>query len=255
MFHGGAPGGTPRAGRALTEPTPRPTTRRVNRPLPLLLPLLLVACSEATAPSAAPTPGANGSAAPGALAPATTAAAGSAAVGKPAPDFTLTDLDGKAVHLADYRGKTVVLEWFNPECPFVKLAHGKGSLRTMAAEESAKGVVWLAINSGAPGKQGHGREVNVKGKADFGLTHPILLDETGAVGKSYGATNTPHVFVIDPAGTLVYAGALDDTRGGEPEPGEAVKNYVALALQSVATKQPLAETTTKAWGCSVKYAN
>jgi peroxiredoxin len=223
----------------------------VKRTLSLLLPILLVACSEVT-PSPAPnTPAASGEAA-GAT---TTVAAGPARVGQPAPDFSLPDLDGKTVRLSDFKGKTVVLEWFNPECPYVKLAHEKGNLRTMAASETGKGVVWLAINSGAPGKQGHGREVNAKGKADFGLTHPILLDETGKVGKSYGATNTPHMFVIDESGTLVYAGGLDDTRGGEPEAGEAVKNHVALALEAVAAKRPVAEASTKAWGCSVKYAN
>lgn len=230
---------------------------RISLAFPFFLLLLGAAgcANEATTPTpasdvaAASTPAGASAAGPSAR------VAGSAEVGKPAPDFTLTDLDGKTVHLSDYKGKTIVLEWFNPDCPFVKLAHGKGSLKTMAAEQMQKGVVWLAINSGAPGKQGHGRDVNVKGKEAFGLTHPILLDETGVVGKAYGATNTPHMFVIDPQGVLVYAGGLDDTAGGEPEPGEAVKNYVALALSAVASNQPVAESRSKAWGCSVKYGN
>ena len=219
----------------------------------LLLPLALLACSEATPSSLPTTPAARGevAATPG----QTPRALERASVGQPAPDFTLSDLDDKPVRLSDFKGKTIVLEWFNPECPFVKRAHQKGSLRSMAASETEKGVVWLAINSGAPGKQGHGRDVNAQGKAAFGLTHPVLLDETGTVGKSYGATNTPHIVVIDPNGTLVYSGGLDDTGGGEPESGEAVKNYVALALEAVAAKRPIAEASTKPWGCSVKYGS
>ncbi len=230
---------------------------RISLAFPIFL--LLLGASGCANEATTPAPASDVAAAPvptgGSAAGPSVRVEGNAEVGKPAPDFTLTDLDGKTVHLADFKGKTVVLEWFNPECPFVKLAHGKGSLKTMAAEQTQKGVVWLGINSGAPGKQGHGRDVNVKGKEGFGLTHPILLDETGVVGKAYGATNTPHMFVIDPQGMLVYAGALDDTGGGEPEPGEAVKNYVALALSAVASNQPVAESRSKAWGCSVKYGN
>ena len=225
------------------------------RPLFVVLFGLVGCANEATTPApasdvaVAPTPTGASANAPAAR------VEGTAEVGKSAPDFTLTDVDGKTVRLADFKGKTVVLEWFNPECPFVKLAHGKGSLKTMAAEQTQKGVVWLGINSAAPGKQGHGREVNVKGKEGFGLSHPILLDETGVVGKAYGATNTPHMFVIDPQGVLVYAGGLDDTGGGEPESGDVVKNYVALALGAVASNQQVAESRSKAWGCSVKYGN
>ena len=133
------------------------------------------------------------------------AAATSASIGQPAPAFSLQDLAGKTHNLSDYQGKPVVLEWFNPGCPFVKAAHTEGSLVTTAAELEKKGFVYLAINSGGPGKQGHGQEANAAGQERFGLKHPILLDETGAIGKAYGATNTPHIFVIDQKGTLVYA--------------------------------------------------
>lgn len=133
-----------------------------------------------------------------------------AKIGEPAPAFSLPDLDGKTVSLADFAGKTVVLEWFNPGCPFVKYAHGDGPLATMAAEQSKGGIVWLAINSGAPGKQGTGVERNREAAGEWKLEHPILLDEDGKVGHAYGATSTPHMFVIDGAGKLVYAGGLDN---------------------------------------------
>jgi peroxiredoxin len=133
-----------------------------------------------------------------------------AKLGEPAPAFSLQDLEGKTVSLADFAGKTVVLEWFNPDCPFVKYAHGEGPLSTMAAEQTNLGVVWLAINSGAPGKQGHGAERNREAKAEWKLEHPILLDEDGKIGHAYGATSTPHMFVIDGEGKLIYAGGLDN---------------------------------------------
>jgi peroxiredoxin len=133
-----------------------------------------------------------------------------AKLGEPAPAFSLTDLDGKTVSLADFAGKTVVLEWFNPGCPFVKYAHGEGPLAGMAGEQTKAGVVWLAINSSAPGKQGHDREENRKAATEWKMEHPILLDEDGKVGHAYGATTTPHMFVIDGTGKLVYAGGLDN---------------------------------------------
>ncbi|PRP89995.1 putative peroxiredoxin bcp [Enhygromyxa salina] len=133
-----------------------------------------------------------------------------AVLGQPAPAFTLPDLDGAQVSLADFAGKTVVLEWFNPDCPFVRYAHGEGPLATLGNEQTKAGVVWLAINSGAPGKQGAGVERNKQAKAEWKIEHPILIDEDGAVGHSYGAKTTPHMFVINPAGELVYAGGLDN---------------------------------------------
>jgi peroxiredoxin len=133
-----------------------------------------------------------------------------ATLGDPAPAFSLPDLDGKTVSLADFAGKTVVLEWFNPDCPFVKYAHGEGPLATLAAEQTKGGVVWIAINSGAAGKQGTGVERNREAAKEWKLEHPILLDEDGKVGHAYGATSTPHMFVIDAGGKLVYAGGLDN---------------------------------------------
>ncbi len=180
-----------------------------------------------------------------------------AKVGDPAPDFELGDLEGNKLKLSSFRGKTVVLEWFNPECPFVKKSHAKGSLVDTAARHGKAGVVWLAINSGAPGKQGHGVDKNREGAKQFGMTHPVLLDETGSIGKAYGARRTPTMFVIDAKGTLVYRGAIDnspDAEGESPEGGKLV-NYVDAALADVAAGRALATAETEAYGCSVKYAN
>lgn len=177
-----------------------------------------------------------------------------AKIGAPAPDFTLTDLDGKAHHLADYRGKTVVLEWWNPQCPFVDYAHTKGPLVDMAAKETAQGVVWLAINSGAPGKQGAGVEASREGVTKFGMAHPVLLDEDGAVGHAYGAIKTPHMFLVDEAGTLVYAGAIDNAPMGEPNEGNEAKNHLAAALADLRAGKPVGTAQTPAYGCTVKYA-
>lgn len=181
------------------------------------------------------------------------AAAETAAVGAKAPDFTLADLDGKEHKLSDYAGKTVVLEWFNPGCPFVKYAHGKGPLKDMGNKYTKEGLVWLAVNSGAPGKQGHGVETNKKAADEWKMEYPVLVDENGAVGKAYGAQKTPHMYVIAEDGTLLYRGAIDNAPMGETEEGDAV-NYVAECLTAKADGKPIAKAETKPYGCSVKYA-
>ena len=178
-----------------------------------------------------------------------------AVIGKPAPDFTLNDLDGHPVHLADKRGSVVVLEWFNPQCPFVNKAHTKGSLRDAASRHAASGVVWLGIDSAAPGKQGYEPEAIRAAIQRFGLTHPILRDESGTVGRANGATNTPHMFVIDKSGTLVYEGAIDnspDAEGESPQGGSLV-NYVDAALDDLAAGRAVRAPRTQAYGCGVKY--
>jgi peroxiredoxin len=180
-----------------------------------------------------------------------------AEVGKPAPDFTLKDVDGKEVKLSSFKGKTVVLEWFNPECPFVKASHSKGSLVDTAKKQTKKGIVWLSINSGGAGKQGAGAEKSKAGAKGFNMENPILLDEAGTVGKAYGATNTPHLFVIDAKGVLAYRGAIDNSPDGEgqsPEGGKLV-NYVDAALEDLAANRAVKTPDTKPYGCSVKYAN
>jgi peroxiredoxin len=229
-----------------------------------LLVLVLAACStpdptatrregrEAPAPAGAKAAPSEKDDAPPAPAPSPAPAA-VAAIGSPAPDFTLPDLDGKFVTLADLRGKTVVLEWFNPECPFVKYAHGEGPLSKMAATHTEKGIVWLAINSGAPGKQGAGAEKSRAGAETFGMAHPILLDEDGAVGKAYGAKTTPHMFVIDPEGKLVFRGGVDNAPMGKLE-GEA-QPWLGRALEQLAAGQPVGDADVPPYGCSVKYAS
>lgn len=190
---------------------------------------------------------------PGDAAEAKPVPAVAAAVGQPAPDFTLTDLEGKPHTLSQYKGKTVVLEWFNPGCPFVEHAHGQGPLEDMAVKETAQGVVWLSINSGAPGKQGAGLEANKEGVAKYGMKNPVLLDEDGTVGRTYGAEKTPHMFVVDAKGVLVYRGGLDDAPMGVPEDGE-LTSYVTNALAELRAGKAVAVPETKAYGCSVKYA-
>jgi peroxiredoxin len=177
--------------------------------------------------------------------------------GAPAPDFTLKDLDGKPVHLADFKGKVVVLEWFNPNCPFVRASHTKGSLVGLAKRHTAEGVIWLAINSSAPGKQGNGVEASRAGQKAFGLEHPILLDESGEVGHAYGATNTPNLFVIGKDGKLAYRGAIDNSPDGEGDSptGGTLVNYVDQALSDLAAGRPVKTAETKPYGCSVKYGS
>lgn len=222
----------------------------------------LSACNKA--PSAGSSGGAESSAvartaassSPAAARSGVTVDAASAAVGKAAPDFTLKDLDGKEFRLSSYKGKVVVLEWFNPSCPFVRNAHTKGSLKDAAKRHVKNGVVWLAINSGAAGKQGVGVPANREGAKKFDLDHPILLDESGEVGKRYGATNTPHLFVIDDKGVLVYRGAVDNSPDGEGEsaPGGKLVSYVDETLAALASGKGPSVAETKAYGCSVKYA-
>lgn len=176
-----------------------------------------------------------------------------AELGKPAPDFELKDLDGKAVKLSDYKGKTVVLEWFNPECPFVVRAHGEGELKGQAARVAKDGIVWLSINSGAAGKQGNGLEKNRKAALDWKMTNPVLVDEKGEIGRMYEAKTTPHMYVIDAKGVLVYRGAIDNAPNGKPEEGEKLVNYVDAALTNLKAGKPIATAETKSYGCGVKY--
>jgi peroxiredoxin len=213
----------------------------------LLAAFVALACQSGTA-DAAPPPAPATAAASAAAAPAS-----AATVGKPAPDFTLPALDGAATTLSAHKGKIVVLEWFNPECPFVRAAHTEGVLKDMAAKTTD--VVWLAINSGAPGKQGADPEVNRKAKAEWALNHPILLDADGKVGRLYGAQRTPHLMIVDAAGTLVYRGGLDNTGSGRPSDANPFINHVEAALTDLRAGKPVAVPESKVWGCSVKYGS
>ncbi len=174
-------------------------------------------------------------------------------LGDVVPNFSLPDLDGKKVSLSDFKGKLVVLEWFNPGCPFVKQVHNAGGIfETRAAQEAKEGTVWLAINSGAPGNQGTGVEKNKAAAAKWNMTHPILLDESGEVGRMFGARTTPHMFVISKEGKLIFRGGPNNAAYGR-EPADGAKAYLDDALKAAKAGQPVVDADTKPWGCSVKY--
>ena len=177
-----------------------------------------------------------------------------AELGKPAPDFELKDLDGKTVKLSDFKGKTVVLEWFNPECPVSAGCHAKGTLKGLDQKVTKDGVVWLAINSGGAGMEGAGADKNKKAKTDWSMAATILLDEDGAVGHKYGAKTTPHMFIVDSKGNLVYRGGIDNAPGGKAEGGGEVVSYVEVALAELKAGKPVTKNDTKPYGCGVKYA-
>ena len=177
-------------------------------------------------------------------------------VGEEAPTFELEMMDGSGVFdLADYRGKTVVLEWFNPACPFVVAAHEgkKGSLSKVPATYTANGIVWVAVNSTAKGKKGSTPEENAAAKAEWKMDYPILRDPTGKVGRMYNARTTPHMFIVGPEGNLVYDGAVDNQPRGEGE--GAYVNYVAQGLDEMDKGENVKTAKTKPYGCSVKYAD
>ena len=174
-----------------------------------------------------------------------------AKVGEVAPDFSLKDLDGKDVKLSDFKGKIVVLEWFNPGCPFVVKHHSTlDTMKKTAAAYKDKNVVWLAVNSGAEGKQGASKADNEKARKDWKIEYPILLDPTGATGKAYGAKTTPHMFVIAADGKLAYAGAIDNNSSPKTA-GE--KNYVKNAIDELIAGKKVTDATTESYGCNVKY--
>ena len=176
-----------------------------------------------------------------------------AKVGEAAPTFALPDLEGNTVKLEDYADQVVVLEWFNPGCPFVKYAHGEGGpLETRAKTVAEGGVAWIAINSGAPGKQGTGVETNKEAVAAWSMQHPVLLDEQGQVGRLYGASTTPQIAVID-HGTLVYWGGLDNRPMGKDKSGAEAVDYLDAALADIAAGRPVGTPEATTYGCSVKY--
>jgi peroxiredoxin len=178
-----------------------------------------------------------------------------ATVGKAAPAFELKDVDGKTVQLQSYRGKYVVLEWTNFQCPFVGKHYGSGNMQALQKKYPEKGVVWLSICSSAPGKQGYMTGSEAKeliGEREASPTR-FLLDANGKVGHAYGAKTTPHMFVINPKGTLVYNGAIDDKPSTKREDVESAKNYLAAALDEAMDGHKVEVAATQPYGCSVKY--
>lgn len=178
-----------------------------------------------------------------------------AKVDKPAPDFTLVDINGKKHSLSDYRGKFVVLEWVNFGCPFVKKHYNSGNMQKLQKMYTEKGVIWLSICSSAPGKQGYYEPEKIKEilKEKGSSPTAYLLDPEGTVGKMYGAQTTPHMYIIDPKGTLIYAGGIDDKPTSKLEDIETAHNYVVAALDAAMAGKPVPVKTAKPYGCSVKY--
>lgn len=176
-----------------------------------------------------------------------------AEVGDKAPDFTLTDLEGKQHTLSDYTedGKIVVLEWFNADCPYVVKHHQRfDTMKSLSSKYADKGVVWIAVNSGRKGHPTTGVERNMKAAEGWSIDYPILLDETGKVGKMYEAKTTPHMYIIDAEGTLRYAGAIDNNRSPSTL-GDV--NYVDQALSQILAGETVTNSETRPYGCSVKY--
>jgi peroxiredoxin len=170
-------------------------------------------------------------------------------IGDKAPQFSLTNYDGKQVNLSDYKGKIVVLEWFNYECPFVKYHYEKATMANLAAKYKAQDVVWLAINSTSHLKP----EENNAWAEKYKLGYPILDDRPGTVGRAYGALTTPHIYIIDKEGKIVYNGAIDDSPMGRKK--EDAVNYVDKALSELLAGKAVSTPQTEPYGCTVKYAD
>jgi len=176
-------------------------------------------------------------------------------VGSAAPDFSLTDAKGQTHSLSQYKGKYVVLEWFNPECPFVKKHYGPGNMQKLQEEYTSKGVVWLSIDSSAPGKEGSLTAEQAQKTMNEWKTKQtaLLLDPEGKAGRAYGAKNTPDMIVINPEGKIVYEGAIDSKATPNPADIPTSTNYVKVALDESMAGKSVSTATTKPYGCSVKY--
>ncbi|MGQ0619609.1 MAG: thioredoxin family protein [Panacagrimonas sp.] len=186
---------------------------------------------------------------------ATTAAQAAVEIGKPAPTFSVAADNGKTVNLADYSGKYVVLEWTNDGCPFVRKHYGTGNMQGLQKEFAAKGVTWLSVISSAPGKQGHVDAAGAKKLSESRGAAPtaVLLDESGSIGHAYETKTTPHMFVIDPKGNVIYAGGIDDTPSADSADIPSSKNFVKLALNESMAGKPVTTPLSKPYGCAVKY--
>ena len=178
-----------------------------------------------------------------------------AKIGQPAPNFKLSSATGKEHSLSDYKGKWVVLEWINLQCPFVLKHYNSKNMQTLQQTYTKKEVVWLSICSSAPGKQGNfsGEELTAKIKEVSSNSTAYLIDGDGKVGHTYGAKTTPHMFIVDPKGVLVYAGAIDDKSSTKIEDVKGAVNFVAAALDAGLANKGIKVSSTVSYGCSVKY--
>ncbi len=189
------------------------------------------------------------------LATTTLLALDSPPVGNAAPDFSLTDAKGQTHSLSQYKGKYVVLEWFNPECPFVKKHYGSGNMQKLQEEYTSKGVVWLTIDSNAPGSEGNMTPEQAEKVTTAWKTHQtaLLLDPEGKAGRAYGAKNTPNMVVISPEGKIAYEGAIDSKATPNPADIPSSTNYVKVALDESLAGKPVTTTNTRPYGCGIKY--
>jgi hypothetical protein len=178
-----------------------------------------------------------------------------ARVGEPGPDFAATDTNGKVHKLSEYRGQFVVLEWTNRGCPYTQKHYNSGNMQRLQREWTGKGVIWLTIISSAPGTQGYvtAPEENAYLKEVNAAPTAVLLDPTGAVGQLYDAKTTPHMFIINSQGTLIYNGAIDDRPTTDLADVNGAKNYVSVSLEEATSGKPVTDATTRPYGCSVKY--
>ncbi len=184
------------------------------------------------------------------------AAAHAVTVGQTAPDFSLTDVNGKTVKLSDFKGKNVVLEWTNPGCPFVVKHYGSNNMQALQKDATGKGVVWLSVNSTAKTHQDYlePTQLSAKMKGEWkDASSYLLMDETGKVGQAYAAKTTPHMYVVDPAGKLIFAGGIDDKRSANPADIKTAKNFVRAALDETLAGKTVSVATAQPYGCSVKY--
>ncbi|NOV29728.1 thioredoxin family protein [Methylomonas sp. ZR1] len=177
-------------------------------------------------------------------------------VGQPAPAFSAAAAEGGTLSLAALRGKTVILEWTNADCPFVQKHYQSGNIPNLQKQAQSQNIVWLQIISSAPGKQGFvdaatAKKLNQERNATPANT---LFDADGAVGKLYGATNTPHLFIIDPNGVLLYKGGIDSIASADQADIATAENYISSALKELAAGKPISKAVTKPYGCTVKYA-
>jgi peroxiredoxin len=192
-----------------------------------------------------------------ALAIASASSFAAVSVGQAAPAFSTVDTAGKTVTLADFKGRTVVLEWVNPGCPFVRKHYDSANMQATQKNATAKGAVWLAINSTNAGASDYMAPAALAGwmKNQGAAPSATLMDADGKVGLAYGARTTPHLYVIDAKGTLVYAGAIDSKPSANPADIKAATNYVSQAVAETVAGKPVSQATTQAYGCSIKYAD
>ena len=178
-----------------------------------------------------------------------------AKVGEAAPDFSVIDSQGKIEKLSDFKGKYVVLEWHNPECPYVKKHYVDGNMQKLQKDWQGRGVAWLTVLSSAQGKEGFydAKAINAEMAKRSATPTAVLLDAKGEMGRRYGAKTTPHMFIVNPEGKLVYNGAIDDKPDTEAASLKGAQNYVSLALEESMSGKPVSRSSTAPYGCSVKY--